>query len=45
MNIEQLQKQIDFIHEIDKVKYIQRKTAFSIAIVRKMMRNIAGTSL
>nr|WP_294875582.1 HD domain-containing protein [uncultured Pedobacter sp.] len=26
MNIEQLQKQIDFIHEIDKVKYIQRKT-------------------
>lgn len=26
MNIEQLQKQIEFIHEIDKVKYIQRKT-------------------
>jgi putative hydrolase of HD superfamily len=26
MNIEHLQKQIDFIHEIDKVKYIQRKT-------------------
>jgi putative hydrolase of HD superfamily len=26
MNIEQLQKQVDFIHEIDKVKYIQRKT-------------------
>lgn len=26
MNFEQLQKQIDFIHEIDKVKYIQRKT-------------------
>ena len=26
MNSEQLQKQIDFIHEIDKVKYIQRKT-------------------
>jgi putative hydrolase of HD superfamily len=26
MNFEQLQKQVDFIHEIDKVKYIQRKT-------------------
>lgn len=26
MNIEQLQKQVDFIHEIDKLKYIQRKT-------------------
>ncbi|MGX5690392.1 HD domain-containing protein [Arcticibacter tournemirensis] len=26
MNFEQLQKQIDFIHEIDKIKYIQRKT-------------------
>jgi putative hydrolase of HD superfamily len=26
MNFEQLQQQIDFIHEIDKVKYIQRKT-------------------
>ncbi|WDF77099.1 HD domain-containing protein [Mucilaginibacter sp. KACC 22773] len=26
MDFEQLQKQIDFIHEIDKVKYIQRKT-------------------
>jgi len=26
MDFEQLQKQVDFIHEIDKVKYIQRKT-------------------
>ena len=26
MNFEHLQKQVDFIHEIDKVKYIQRKT-------------------
>lgn len=26
MNIQQLQKQVDFIYEIDKVKYIQRKT-------------------
>jgi putative hydrolase of HD superfamily len=26
MNFEQLQQQVDFIHEIDKVKYIQRKT-------------------
>ncbi|MDN3549740.1 HD domain-containing protein [Mucilaginibacter aquaedulcis] len=26
MNFEQLQQQIAFIHEIDKVKYIQRKT-------------------
>jgi putative hydrolase of HD superfamily len=26
MNIDQLQKQVDFIHEIDKIKYIQRKT-------------------
>ncbi|GAA4312311.1 HD domain-containing protein [Mucilaginibacter gynuensis] len=26
MNFEQLQKQVDFIHEIDKLKYIQRKT-------------------
>ncbi|RXF70146.1 HD domain-containing protein [Arcticibacter tournemirensis] len=26
MNFEQLQKQIVFIHEIDKIKYIQRKT-------------------
>lgn len=26
MSFEQLQKQVDFIHEIDKVKYIQRKT-------------------
>ncbi|KAA8479689.1 putative hydrolase of HD superfamily [Arcticibacter tournemirensis] len=26
MNFEQLQKQIDFIHEIDKIKYIQRRT-------------------
>jgi len=26
MDFEQLQKQVDFIHEIDKIKYIQRKT-------------------
>lgn len=26
MNFEHLQQQVDFIHEIDKVKYIQRKT-------------------
>ncbi|MGY4385705.1 putative hydrolase of HD superfamily [Pedobacter sp. UYP24] len=26
MNFGQLQKQVDFIHEIDKLKYIQRKT-------------------
>lgn len=26
MNFEQLQQQVDFIHEIDKVKYIQRRT-------------------
>lgn len=26
MNFEQLQQQLDFIHEIDQVKYIQRKT-------------------
>ncbi|WP_259069235.1 HD domain-containing protein [Mucilaginibacter sp. X4EP1] len=26
MSFEQLQQQVDFIHEIDKVKYIQRKT-------------------
>ena len=26
MSFEQLRKQVDFIHEIDKVKYIQRKT-------------------
>lgn len=26
MNFEQLQQQVNFIHEIDKVKYIQRKT-------------------
>lgn len=26
MNLEHLQKQVEFIHEIDKLKYIQRKT-------------------
>jgi hypothetical protein len=37
-----LLKQIAFIKEIDKVKYIQRKQSFLIAIETKMMPNIAG---
>jgi hypothetical protein len=38
-----LLKQIAFIKEIDKVKYIQRKTKLLIAIETRMMPNIAGT--
>jgi len=38
MDFEQLQKQVDFIHEIDNVKH-----AFSTATVQKMTQSTAGT--
>ncbi len=37
-----LLKQIDFIKEIDKLKYIQRRTKLFNSDVMRMMRNIAG---
>lgn len=42
MEKDRLNSQIEFIKEIDKLKYIQRKQNFSIATEMKMMQNIVG---
>jgi len=42
MQTDNLLKQVAFIKEIDKLKYIQRKTKLSTATGMKMMLNIVG---